>query len=82
MEVKRFYVMNFKLLRPAAQCARRVKREMLLAHCRPMPRARRTQWMLAFGSIDKMFDYWHGAPKKKPPGGGLVALEILDLQEK
>lgn len=60
MQMERFYVMHLKLLRPAAKLADRMQREMLLAHCRPMTRARGAERMLAFGSIDEMFDDWHG----------------------
>ena len=42
---------------------RRVQREMLFAHRWPLARANGAQRVLAFGSIDQVFDDWHGRKK-------------------
>ncbi len=53
---ERPYVVDFQLFRAAANLTDRMKSQMLLAHGGPMAGARSAERMLAFGSIDKMFE--------------------------
>ena len=66
VEMKWMAVMNLQLDLAAADCARRKLLEMRLTDGRPVRRARSAKRMLAFRSIDEMFDDGHGRKQKKP----------------
>lgn len=67
MEVKRTPVMYLKRFRPAANLTDRMQCKMLFAHRGPMARTSGAERMLAFRSIDEMFDDWHGRKRKNRP---------------
>lgn len=61
MQMERPAVMHLQLLRAAANLADRMQSEVLLAYRGPMRGALSGHGMLAFRSVDQVFDDWHRA---------------------